>query len=365
MEQNFEHFLYKHCDEKEADAIGWAFVNKDEMIKFPFKYEGEIGEDEIRANVTYCGLCHSDILFMRGKWGYTMYPCIPGHEIMCVVSEVGKNVTDFKKGDHVGFGTERDCCENCKYCKNGMENICRDTDDKKTYGIHWGGYSTSIQQPAKFFFKLPEGLDERRAAPLLCAGITVYAPIKEYIKPDDKCAVIGIGGLGHLAVQFLAKMGFHVTALTGTADKTEYIKSLGASEIVNYNEKSQMQGIQDRFDFVINTLPIEDKFNDFINICAPRCRFIQVGLPDISKNLTFNPMEFVVKEIILTSSHVGPRHKIRDMLEYCAKNDVYPLCEEFSFEDFPKAFDRLENGRPRFRCVVNVEEFSKKNNLFK
>jgi D-arabinose 1-dehydrogenase-like Zn-dependent alcohol dehydrogenase len=184
--QNYEHFLYKHCEQKDADGVAWAFVNKDEMVLYPYQYEGGIGDDEIRANVLYVGLCLSDSLHMRGKWGYTMYPCAPGHEIICEVSQVGQGVADYKKGDRVAFGPQRDCCDECKHCKANMENLCRNVEDKYTYGIHWGGYSTSIQQPANFFFHLPEGIDEKRASPLLCAGLTVYGPIKENVMTGDK-----------------------------------------------------------------------------------------------------------------------------------------------------------------------------------
>jgi D-arabinose 1-dehydrogenase-like Zn-dependent alcohol dehydrogenase len=364
-EKNFDHFLYQHCEEKEADAVAWAFVNKDEIVKFPFKYQEACGEDEIRANVLYCGLCQSDSLHCRGKWGYTMYPVVPGHEMVCQVSQVGTNATNYKVGDIVCFGPQRDNCEDCKDCSKGRENLCREVFDKWTYGMHFGGYATSIQQPHKFFFKLPEGMDEKRAAPLLCAGVTVYAPIKEHFEPGDKCGVIGIGGLGHLAIQFLAKMGANVTAFTSSSDKTDLLKSLGAAEVINYTDKNAMKGVRDSFDFIINCLSVEDGFNDFIEICAPRCKFIQVGLPDASKKLSFTANDFVSKEIRLTSSSVGTRQATRDMLDFCAKNDVYPMVEEYPFEELPKAFDKLENGRPKFRCVLNVVEYSKKNNLFK
>lgn len=361
--RNFEHSIYQHTPEGNAEAVAWAFVNKNEMVKFPYKFE-EIGDDEVRANVTYTGLCHSDVLTVRSLWGATIYPLAPGHEIIGVVSKVGANVKDFKPGDKVAFGVQRDCCDCCKFCTVDQENLCMDVDDKLTYGVHWGGYSTHIQQPSKFFFKIPEGLDEKKAAPLLCAGITVYYPIKQYVKTGDKTAVFGIGGLGHLAVQFLAKLGYHVTAFTSSLDKKDFILSLGATEVVNYNNVREMRGHADKYDFIINTLPVEDGFDEFLNVAAPRSNFVQVGIPDISKKINFSCLSLVFKEVKIIGSIIGTRKVINEMLDFCVKENIYPMVEEFSFEDFPKAFDRLENGRPKFRCVVNVEEYSKNNNLF-
>jgi D-arabinose 1-dehydrogenase-like Zn-dependent alcohol dehydrogenase len=363
--RNFEHPLYQHItEEKDADAVAWAFVNKDEMFKFPFKFS-EIGEDEVRANVTYTGLCHSDVLTSRSKWGPANYPIAPGHEIIGVVSKVGANVTDFRPGDKVAFGVQRDSCDACKFCNKELENLCQDIDEKFTYGFYWGGYATQIQQPSKFFFKYPDGLDEKRAAPLLCAGITVYYPIKQYVKEGDKTAVIGIGGLGHLAVQFLAKLGYHVTAFSSSLDKKEFLHSLGANEVVNYTDPKDMKRHANQYDFVINTLPVEDGFDNFLNIAAPRCNFVQVGLPEASKKINFSCFSIVAKEVKIIGSVIGPRKAISEMLDLCVKKNIYPMVEEFDFENFPKAFDRLENGRPKFRCVVNVEEYSKKNDLFK
>lgn len=165
METNFEHPLYKSCDEAQADAFAFAFTSKDKFEKVPYKHP-ELAGDDIRANVLYAGLCLSDSLHGRCKWGGALYPLAPGHEIIGVVEQVGAKVTDFQKGDKVAFGTLRDCCETCKYCKNNKEPLCLDkTLDRFTYGLHWGGYSTHLQQPARFFFKLPQNLDLAKSAP--------------------------------------------------------------------------------------------------------------------------------------------------------------------------------------------------------
>lgn len=365
QQENYEHSLYKHCDEKEADAIAWAFVSKDKVERFPYKFS-ELLPDEIRANVIYSGLCLSDSLHGRNCWGFTSYPVATGHEIIAEVSELGKNVTDFKVGDKVAFGTQRDCCDTCYYCKNDKEKFCAGVTDKYTFmGQHWGGYSTNIQHPAKFFFKLPEGLDIKRAAPLLCAGITVWAPIKTHAKSGDKAAVIGIGGLGHLAILFLSKLGYNVTAFTTSSDKNELIKSLGASQVVNSKDENEFKSCFGKYNFIINTTPIAESLEKFIVIAAPEGKFIQIGAPHAGDVLQLPVLPMLMSDIQVIGSGVGNRHEVREMMEFCAKENIYPMCEEFSFEDFPKAIDRLENGKPKFRCVVNVEEFSRNNKFFK
>ena len=363
-----QHALYKHADSIEnADAVAWCFTAKDKFEQYPFTFP-QLKSDEIKANVLYAGLCLSDSLSGRSCWGNANYPLAPGHEIIAEVSEVGADVQGFKKGDKVAFGTMRNICQSCKYCQKGREPLCSglEASEKFTYGKYWGGYATQLQQPALLFFKLPQNLNLQKASPLLCAGITVYTPIKRYLEKGDKCAVIGIGGLGHLAVQFLAKKGHQVTGVTASDNKTELIKSLGATDVLNINDKEQLKEHLGKYDFVLNTAPVGSSIlGEYVKLCAPAAKFIQVGVPHVAENMIISFMPVVMKEVKIIGSLVGNREDIREMLELCAKEDIYPMVEEFSFEEFDKALDRLENGRPTFRCVVNVQEYSEKNGLFK
>ena len=253
QKETIEHSLYKHVDEKDADAIAFTFVNPNKQVFFPFKFP-EIKPDEIRANVTYTGLCHSDVLHGRSQWFEAKYPITPGHEIMGVVSQIGADVKDFKVGDTVGFGVQRDSCGNCRFCgEQDREVLCQNVKSKYTYDPYFGGYATQLQQPAKFFYKLPEGFDARRGPPLFCAGATVWSPITRFIKKGDITAVLGIGGLGHLAVQFLAKMGHEVVALTSSDDKKDFILSLGATKVVNVNKEEEFKAIEGKNNGVVNT----------------------------------------------------------------------------------------------------------------
>ena len=365
MTEKYEHELYKHCDIKEADAVAWAFVNKDKLVQFPFKFP-EIKDDEIRINILYTSLCLSDVHTVKGPWGDCPFPISPGHEVVGEVSLVGKNVKDFKKGDKVGFGCMRDCCDKCEYCLTGKENLCRYSDDNVVYGLYWAGYATAMQQPSKFFFHLPDGFKLERAAPLFCAGITVYYPIERYLTYDIKTTgVIGCGGLGHLAIQFLHKMGKHVTAFTTSEKKRELLTKLGADKIVISKDPQQMKDAAGSIQFLINTISTDVDFKPYFSCVKRGGKFIQVGTPAAADCMKINIIDLVFNEIQIIGSVIGPRQSYKNMIDFCYKNDVYPICEEYQFEKMPEAFEKLEHGSPFFRCVINAKDFAEKNGFKK
>lgn len=360
------HELYPRADQKDCDAVAWVFSDKDTFEKYPFKFY-ELKADEIRANVLYSGLCQSDSHIGREKWHPAKYPIACGHEIVAEVSQIGADVKGFKVGEKVGFGSQRSSCDKCKSCQKELDNLCRGQPftESLTIGKYWGGYATQIQHPASWFFHLPSGFDLKRGGPLFCAGVTVHKPIVEHIRKGDKAAVVGVGGLGHLAVQILAKLGHEVTGVTTSDDKTDFIKQLGATDVLNSNNEEQFKAHQGKYDFIVYTAPSFKDFNKITTLAAPKCRIVNVAAPENSEKLTLDTFGLLMNELEIIGSAAGGRKAIREMVEFCAKNNVYPMVEEFSFEDWPKALDRLENGRPKFRCVVNVEDYSKKNNLFK
>jgi len=198
------------------------------------------------------------------------------------------------------------------------------------------------------------------AAPLLCAGVTVFAPLKKYLNPGDKVAVLGIGGLGHLAVQYASKMGHEVTAFTSSNDKNEYIYNLGAKYVVDINNVEELKKHASEFDVTMNTLPHSKDFSHLISMTGPEGKFVQMGAPENNDNLNFSARLLLRNEVNLVGSIVGSRQNVSDMLEFSVKNNIYPSCEEFPFENFDKALDRIENGRPKFRCVVNVKDYKLK-----
>lgn len=369
--EKYDHELYKHVkDIEKADAVAFTNVNPEKQVFFPYK-QPILGDDEIRANVLYCGLCQSDVHSVRELWFKGMYyPLTPGHEIVAQVSEFGKNVKGFKKGETVAFGTIRNSCKNCKNCSESLENICLNTpmfgkEEKLTYGYHWGGYSTQIQQPAYFFYKLKENVKLNLVAPLLCAGITVYNPISQYAKPGMKTAVVGIGGLGHLALQILNKMGIEVDALTTSTNNSQLYKDLGATNVVNMKDKDDLAKYLNKYDLLLNTSPSGKTMNTLLDLINTRGTLCQIGAPSADDTIEISPFALISKEIRIVGSSVGGKKITQEMLDFCIEKDIYPMCEEFSFEDFPKAFEKLEKGKPRFRCVVNIGEYAKKNNLVK
>lgn len=361
VESQLTHPTYKFVSEQEADAFAWIFTNPtDPMKKVAIKLP-ELKPDEIRIKVTYAGLCHSDIHTVRGDWGPASYPLAPGHEIVGTVTHIGSNIKDYQLGDKVGFGCQRESCDSCKPCKLTLDQLCTaPLEQKYTYGAkYWGGYATSLQQPAKFFFKIPKELPEEKVPPLFCAGITTYAPIARHAKPGDELAVLGIGGLGHMAVMFGKAWGCKVTAFTTSKDKEDFIKKLGADRVVVSSEETLAQEAG-KYDVVLNTLPSGDNLTALVNLTQTLGTFVQLGAPPVNKPSSFLPHVLLFRHVNFTGSGIGSRKEIREMLEFCAKHNIVPLCEQFDFENFPQAFDHLEHGKPIFRCVVDATKAAPK-----
>ena len=361
-----DHMFYPRVeDRKEADGMAWVFKDAKQFVPYYFKFP-DLGEGEVRAKVLYTGLCHSDVMTVREKWGPCNFPCCPGHEVVGEIIRVGSEVKDLKVGDRVGFGPFRNACFECKYCKRGDTNLCEgiDSTEKLLYGLYFGGYATHIQVPHTHSFKLPAGIDIANVSPVLCAGCTVYPPMKRHVKEAGaSIGVIGIGGLGHLAVQYAKALGLKVGAFTTSENKVESIKKLGADEVILVDkEMSELKKHTGKFDYLINTLPVNDEasFAAYVMTMANGGTLIQVGAPEADNLLKIGFGLLITKQISIVGSAVSSVQETRDTLEFTAKHGIKVQVEEFMFEDFPKAFDRLENGKPQFRCVVKVEDFVNK-----
>ena len=365
MEKNIEHSIYKRSkSEKSSDACAWVFSTTETFEKYYYQHP-PLDATHIRCRVLYAGLCMSDCLSGRGKWGDRIRPLCPGHEVIAEVTVLGKDVTNFKVGEKVGFGPFRDSCGKCEFCEVGKSDACCDVTplEKELYSLYFGGYSTHIQQPVSHAYKIPSKLDIKLAAPLLCAGVTVYAPLYPHLKPGMKVGVIGIGGLGHLAVQYANKMGADVLGFTTSEKKKDFIMSLGAKGIVLWKSPEYHTELLNSFDILINTIPgniTSEEFSQFSKVLKPYGKFIQVGIPNKNEKFSVNYADIVVKQISIIGSNVGGRFITEKMLEFSAENGIECLCEEFQWEDFPKALDKLENGKPIFRCVVDVGKESSK-----
>jgi len=218
-------------------------------------------------------------------------PIVPGHEIVGIITKVGKNVKDWKVGDKAAFGTQRDICGKCKNCKNGNDNFCLDKSlDRFTYSdYHWGGYADQVQQPAKMFFKVPENIPDEAVPPLLCAGVTSYSPIKKWVKEGHKVGVIGVGGVGHMGLQYLKHWGAKATAFTTSKDKTDLLKKLGADDVVVSTEEGAVEKLAGEFDVVLNFLPLAktDEFMKYFSMLGPLGTWVQIGVPPAKETIEF------------------------------------------------------------------------------
>ena len=294
---------------------------------------------EVRCRVLYASLCQSDVLTVRAKWGQFRKPLCPGHEVVARVIEAGSEVTRVQVGDTVCFGPQRDSCSKCRMCDQGEEIYCRGMmpQEQFLYGKYWGGYSTHIQQPAKHCLKIPPGVDLPSFAPFLCAGVTVFSPIRRHAKKGMNAAVIGIGGLGHLAVQFLSKMGCRVHAWSTSESKKELALQLGAEKLVLWKRDGVLD-LMDHYDLVVSTVSANLEKEQLENICdvlRPFGKLIFVGAPPVHQSTPFQPQMLLFKNLSFVGSLVGSLKDYELMFEFIRKHGIKSIVEFEDFENFP------------------------------
>lgn len=363
---NFNHLTYKPADIEDCDGCAWLWKDDKTRVLAPFKFP-ELRDDEYRANVLYSGLCQTDIHQVKCEFGPLPFPLCMGHEIVAVVTRIGKDVTNIQVGDKIGMGFKANTCGKCQYCTSGEEQLCQSIDPAEFALINkrWGGHATAIQQPAKHAVKLPANIPDDVAASLMCAGITTYAPMIRHIKPGDKVGVLGIGGLGHLAVEFLVKYGCSVVAFTSTKEKEAAIKALGAEKVVYIPDNKALEAEKNTLDHIMDTLPdISGHSNTLLLDCIkPNGKFIYLGQTphlDIESVLPLG-----MKQLSLVGSFIGSDKDVQSMLEFVGKHKIAPVYEYYDFADYGIAHDKLLDKRPIFRCIMNVQAFSQRNNLLK
>jgi D-arabinose 1-dehydrogenase-like Zn-dependent alcohol dehydrogenase len=367
-EVNFIHPIYKPAKIEEADAVGWMAPSKNKDVQMvPFKFP-DLGPDEVRINITHTSLCQTDIHEVEGELGDCKFPLVPGHEMVGTVAALGKNVKDLKIGDRVGYGFQADCCEKCEQCTSGNENACAEVPPEKFAApfLHWGGYATAVQQNAKFAIKIPAEFPDDWAPCMMCAGVTVYMPIKRHCKPGQKVGIIGIGGLGHLAVQIAYKWGCHVTAFsTHSTIKKNLVIQCGAEEVLDGTCMKTLEDHKTQFDVIIDTCNPQEgnTLSKYVDLLKPFGKFVYLST---RKGIKIeDPQPLMMKHVQIVCSATGPRNCIREVMDFCLKNKVGPLVEHYKFEELDQAWKRLKDGVPLFRCVVSVKEFAEKYNLHK
>jgi len=315
----------------------------------PFQYEPPALEaSQVEISISHCGICHSDLHLLDNDWGITQYPMVPGHEIVGTVTQAGSAAKGFREGQRVGVGWEAGSCGECQYCLRGEENMCLDWRGTCTHG--YGGYASAIRVDSRFVIPIPESMDSERAAPLLCGGITVYSPLARYAQPAMRAGVVGLGGLGHLAVQYARAFGCEVTAFSTSPEKEAEARSLGAHHFINTRDAGAVQSAANSFDFVISTVPADLNWGEYVNALRPKGTLCIVGAPQSDVRLPAFPLILGSKAVC--GSAVGSPSQIRQMLEFSARHGIYPKTERFPMAQVNAALNRLRSNLARYRIVL-------------
>ncbi len=322
-------------------------------------------EKEVLIEILYCGVCHSDVHQVANDWKNTIYPCVPGHEIIGKIVETGSGVTKFRQGDTVGVGCMVDSCGQCSPCRQGEEQYCTGPVSwTATYNGYmkpkdksfntFGGYSTHIVVQESFLLRIPESLDPSAVAPILCAGITTYSPLKHWgIKAGDKVGVVGIGGLGHMAVMLAKAMGAHVTAITQHEEKRVAAMAIGADQVLVSEDQDAMEAAELTMDFILVTIPDAFDINPYVCLLNTRGSLVTVGLLGPYKSPT-NNMEVAMQGRSIAGSVIGGIAETQEVLDFCAQHGILPQVEMIRIHDINDAYEKINSEEVRFRYVIDM-----------
>ncbi|KAK7328073.1 hypothetical protein VNO77_22169 [Canavalia gladiata] len=343
------------------DCLGWAARDASGVLS-PYKFSRRaLGNEDVHIKITHCGVCYADVDSTRNKYGYSKYPVVPGHEIAGIVTKVGSNVHRFNVGDQVGVGTYINSCRDCEYCNDRQEVHCTKglvfTFDGVDFDgtITKGGYSSYIVVHERYCFMIPKSYPLASAAPLLCAGITVYAPMIRHKmnQPGKSLGVIGLGGLGHMAVKFGKAFGLNVTVFSSSISKKEEALSLlGADKFVVSSNQDEMRGLAKSLDFIIDAASGDHPFDPYMSLLKIYGVFVLVGFPSEVK---FNPANLSAGSRTFFGSVVGGTKDIQEMIDFCAANGIYPNIEVIPIDYANEAFERVINKDVKYRFVIDIE----------
>ncbi|MCF4101265.1 NAD(P)-dependent alcohol dehydrogenase [Gillisia sp. M10.2A] len=316
---------------------------------------------DVEIDILYCGVCHSDIHTARNDWKGSKYPVVPGHEIIGRVLSVGDNVSKFKEGDLVGVGCMVDSCQTCNSCKEDLEQYCENgatftynSPDKHLGGQTYGGYSEKVVVDEKFVLKVPENIDLKAAAPLLCAGITTWSPLRHWkVKKGDKVGVIGLGGLGHMGVKFAHALGAHVVMITTSPSKTSDAKELGADEVLISKDSEQMKAHANSFDFLLNTIPVGHDTNPYIGLLKRDASMVMVGAIE-----PLDPIHgggLIAGRKRIAGSIIGGIKETQEMLDFCGEHNIVSDIEMIKMQDINNAYERIIKSDVKYRFVIDMK----------
>lgn len=343
-----------------SKAISYAAVSAKEKLA-PFKFERrEVGAKDIQIEILFCGVCHSDLHTARNEWQNAVYPVIPGHEIVGRVTSVGADVKAFKVGDLAGVGCLVDSCGVCEDCKDGLEQYCDqevftyNSPDKHTGKMTYGGYSNQIVVDEHFVLHISEKLDLAAVAPLLCAGITTYSPLKHWkIGPGSKVGIVGLGGLGHMGVKLAHAMGAHVVLFTTSSNKVEDAKRLGADEVVISKNPDEMKAHTKSFDFILNTVAAAHNLDIFTELLKRDGTMCLNGVPEHA-HPSPSIGNLIFKRRQIAGSLIGGIKETQEMLDFCAEHNITSDIELINIQDVNEAYERMVKGDVKYRFVIDM-----------
>jgi alcohol dehydrogenase (NADP+) len=328
----------------------------------------EPGPGDVEIEILYCGVCHSDIHTARNEWGGTKYPCVPGHEIVGKVTKIGKDVSRYKEGDTVGVGCFVDSCGHCENCDEDLEQYCLN-GPTATYNspspldkdVHtYGGYSTHIVVREEFVLRISEKLPLHAVAPLLCAGITTYSPLRNWkVKKGDKVGVVGLGGLGHMAVKLASSMGAEVTMLSRSPGKERDAGELGAAHFELTTDEENLKKMAGRFNLIINTVSAQHDYNQYLNLLKTDGVMVLLGIPPEASPVHAAPL--IMKRRSLVGSLVGGIKETQEMLDYCAEHGIVSEVEMIDIDQINEAYERTLNADVRYRFVIDMKSLKTNN----
>ena len=327
----------------------------------PFSFERrEAGPKDVQIEILYCGVCHSDLHTARNEWSNTTYPVVPGHEIVGRVTKVGAEVRGFKISDIAGVGCLTDSCRQCESCKAGLENYCErgaeftyNSEDKHLGGMTFGGYSGSIVVDEAFVLRIPKNLDLAAVAPLLCAGITTYSPLRHWkVSKGQKVGVVGLGGLGHVGVKLAHAFGAHVVLFTTSTHKTQDAKRLGADEVVVSKDPQQLEKHVNSFDFILDTVSADHDLNIYLNLLKRDATMVLVGAP--VKPVPVAAFSMIPKRRQFAGSMIGGLPETQEMLDFCGEHGITADIEIIPIQKINEAYERLLKSDVKYRFVIDM-----------
>jgi uncharacterized zinc-type alcohol dehydrogenase-like protein len=314
-----------------------------------FTYEQpKLGEHDVRVSITHCGVCHTDIHAIDDYYGITTYPFVPGHEIVGYVSAVGRAASGLKEGDRVGVGWQGRSCMQCEWCLKGEEQFCLDIVDSATW-VPYGGFSSSVVVDSRFAYPLPDAMPSESAAILMCAGITVFSPLRKYAtQPLQRIGLIGVGELGHLAIQFARALGYEVTAISSSPEKKEEALAFGANNFILFDDKTCLRQFDYGFDLLLCTSSGNVSWQIMMNLLKKKGKFVLIGFPDVA----FNPTDLVAHQLSITGSFLGNRATMREMLSFAQGHGIAPKVEQMPMAKVNDAIQKVKENKARYRIVL-------------